>query len=83
MTKLSDEMLETLVNRLEGQCRLSPEQALEEAGLEPTDDRVEQLIYKVFCCEGCGWYASTEELNNNGPDGRELCDECSEDPEDE
>lgn len=28
----------------------------------------------AFCCQGCGWWCSTEELNNIGP--RDLCDEC-------
>jgi hypothetical protein len=29
-----------------------------------------------FCCEVCGWYSSTDELNNDGP--RDLCDQCNE-----
>jgi hypothetical protein len=29
-----------------------------------------------FCCDGCGWYCSTDELNNDTDES--LCDECNE-----
>ena len=51
---------------------------------EEQDDTVlmSELDELVFECEGCGWWCSTDELNNDGP--RQLCDECnSEDHEDE
>lgn len=28
-----------------------------------------------FCCDGCGWYCSTEELNNDTDEN--LCDDCN------
>lgn len=31
----------------------------------------------MFECDCCGWWCSTDELNNEDP-SRELCDECDE-----
>lgn len=44
---------------------------------EEIDDPALQAKLTDLCfeCDGCGWWASTEELHNDGP-SRELCDEC-------
>lgn len=84
MPKLTFEQLETAVNRLEGQCMVTVEQALEEQNLAHLFDDPEveaQIQEKVFLCEKCGWWAGTEELNNEGP--QELCDQCHEEEEDD
>lgn len=33
----------------------------------------------IFECEGCGWWCSTDELNNGG--ARNLCNDCEEEAE--
>lgn len=35
----------------------------------------------AFECDQCGWWCSTDELNNDGPCN--LCDECEPDDEDD
>lgn len=63
-------------------------QSLEEVVNHVTQGRVESLDAvdvktlaeideKVFCCEGCGWWCSTDELHNE--DDQQLCDDCEED----
>jgi hypothetical protein len=39
-----------------------------------TSDQVDEFDMLAFVCQGCGWWCSTDELNNIGP--RDLCDEC-------
>ena len=36
---------------------------------------LEELYGLAFECDCCGWWASTEELNDDS--GEELCDECN------
>lgn len=44
---------------------------------ECENDAVMSELYTLaFECDRCGWWASTEELNNE--DDEELCDECDE-----
>jgi hypothetical protein len=35
----------------------------------------------VFCCDGCGWWCGTEELNNLTDE--ELCDQCNDEREED
>lgn len=82
-------LVEIVAGRLEGQCVVSLEQALEEAVVElglpadaTTNKRVlEDIESKVFLCDGCGWYCSTDELHNMTMD--DLCDDCTEEDEDD
>ena len=32
----------------------------------------------VMCCELCGWWVDTEEINTDTPSGEALCDDCLE-----
>lgn len=34
-----------------------------------------------FCCDRCGWWCSSDELNNDT--GEELCDDCNGEDDDE
>lgn len=33
---------------------------------------------ELFCCDQCGWWCSTDELNNETSEN--LCDDCNMDP---
>lgn len=68
--------VEAVAERLIGTCVDSVESVCEEVGVNP-DDIAEELDNLMFCCDGCGWYCSTDELNNET--GEQLCDECNED----
>ena len=59
-----------LAYTLIGTCRSFP---LPEEELA-SQQEVEEFDSLAFCCQQCGWWCSTEELNNIGP--RDLCDEC-------
>ncbi len=42
---------------------------------EYEEGKLLEVVYGYcFECDCCGWWASTEELNNEGSE--ELCDEC-------
>lgn len=76
MTFLTHDQLEAVVYKLEGQCLLSLENVLEELGLEGMEndpDVCTQVDDRVFCCDECGWWCSTDELNDG-----QLCDDCNE-----
>lgn len=73
-------MADAIVARLEGQCMLSLESIIEEEGLvsgRERDELVERVEEQVFLCDGCGWWCSTDELNNETSD--QLCDDCKDD----
>lgn len=73
------ELAEKLAERLIGQCTVSLDEALNDAvGLDITTAPAELLAAidsRVFCCDGCSWYCSTDELMNET--GRDLCDDCN------
>jgi hypothetical protein len=70
-----------VADALEGQCVYDVDGMCEQ--LEVPDDLRDNARFlafidqKVFCCEQCGWFCSTDELNND--DGNELCDDCAND----
>lgn len=72
--------LDEVVDRLRGQCVIDFEMALEEVGVEATDENIELISEKVFLCSGCGWYSEVEDLYNTT--GEDLCDECTEENDD-
>lgn len=82
-----EQLVDLAVKRLEGQCMVASEEALEDAALALhlpvdaiNDQRVLELLDdQVFWCDECGWCCSTEELNNEGMDN--LCDDCKGDEE--
>lgn len=78
---MTGEQLEQIVQRLDGQCVVALEQAMEEAGVEETPENLERIDARVFCCEGCDWWCSTDELNNETD--KNLCDECAAEDHDE
>lgn len=68
--------LEEVVQRLTGQCTVTPERALEEIG-QLSDENLELVGTRIFECAECGWYAEVdEELHNET--GEDLCSECTE-----
>lgn len=56
---------------------------MEEEGLDfENQETVDRIEEHVFLCAGCGWWCSTDELNNETQE--DLCDDCDEkDEEDE
>lgn len=38
------------------------------------EGETEEFDRLAFSCDGCGWWCSTEELNNDTDD--QLCDDC-------
>jgi hypothetical protein len=73
MSRASD-----LAHDLIGTCNSFPIPSEE---LETTAELVE-FDSLAFCCDGCGWWVSTEELYNET--SRDLCQEChDEENEDE
>lgn len=46
----------------------------ERCGVELDDALEESILVRAFQCQACGWWHSTEELNNLTE--RELCDSC-------
>ncbi len=42
-----------------------------------TKEQAEEFDSIVFCCDQCGWWFSTDELNYDDT-GSMICDECSE-----
>lgn len=73
--------LEAVVERLRGQCIIDMEQALEEVGQTLTPENEQLLEARVFLCDECGWWCDVEELNNETD--RNMCDDCSEDDDDD
>lgn len=72
----AEKQAEAVADRIVNQCMISMEQACEELGINP-DDIADELDNLVFCCDECGWYCSTEELNNETD--QNLCDDCNDD----
>lgn len=77
---MTNEQLERIVERLEGQCMISVAEALEEEGL-PLEGNEERIAERVFECTQCGWTQSTDELNIH--DDEAICEQCLEEIEDE
>jgi hypothetical protein len=69
---------ENMAYELIGQC-MSLIVVAERLEIEVDDDLEESIGMRAFCCQGCGWWHSTEELNNLTE--KELCDTCLEDDE--
>lgn len=73
-----------VADRLIGQCMQDLDQVTEELGdelsipleLRRSSEFSATIDDLCFCCDGCGWWCSTEELNNEGPE--DLCDDCNE-----
>ena len=66
-----------LIKRLEGSC-LSLEEVLEEQEAEFEDMTAEdcgELDQTIMCCDSCGWWYETSEMNTDG--GDTLCEECA------
>lgn len=88
---LMDQVADKVVDRLEGTATGtildSVEEIAEELGL-PVEERERETLLaridrQIFSCDGCGWWCLTEELNNDGEFGEQLCDDCDEDKEDD
>ena len=77
---MTDEQLERVVERLEGQCQISVGEALAEEGL-PLEGNEERVAERVFECPRCGWTQSTDELNIH--DDEAVCEQCLEEIKDE
>ena len=78
MTLLSNDKLEAIVERLEGQCLIDLEQAMEEEGvihLLDDTDTLQQIDERIFQCEQCGWWCSTDELHDDS--NEKTCEDCS------
>lgn len=76
--KLTDEQLDKVADRLEGQCLLDLAAALNEQGIDETaidEELCEQVESRVFLCDQCGWWANADELNNETD--QQLCDQCA------
>jgi hypothetical protein len=66
---MSERTARELADELIGTCAIAfPAELLSEGELAKFDDL-------AFECEGCGWWCSTDELNNEH--GEQLCDECA------
>lgn len=65
MSRASD-----LADRLIGTC----DNVIVEEELETADDIVE-FDSLAFLCSACGWWCSTDELNNETSE--DLCDDCN------
>lgn len=85
MTTMSDpnqtyEFAVKVADRLVGQCMQDLDQVTEELNIPLEIRRSSEFTATIddlcFCCDGCGWWCSTEELNNEGPE--DLCDDCNE-----
>lgn len=77
--KFSPENVLKIAGMLIGQCQVSMDQAIEEVtGEELVTCPHEFLLSideRVFCCDGCGWYCSADELNNDSDE--QLCEDCA------
>jgi hypothetical protein len=72
---IADMVAEALI----GQCIKDIEQALEDVKHpEILDDKefLQLLDDRAFCCDGCGWWCSTDELNVDEDFGDQFCDDC-------
>lgn len=78
--QMSDEQLERIVERLEGQCQISIAQALEEEGL-PREGNEERIEERVFECTRCGWTISTDEQCLYQDEL--ICEQCEEEIKEE
>lgn len=65
--------IDEMVQELRGTCDDSLD---DEIDALPAEEQA-LLNEQIFRCEGCGWWCATDELNNDGPMQRELCDDCS------
>ena len=77
---MTEEQLERVVERLEGQCQVSIAEALAEEGL-PLEGNEERVAERVFECTRRGWIQSTDEINIH--DDEAICERCLEEIEDE
>lgn len=77
-------LADAVSSRLIGQCVIDLDQATEEEGDRlniPVETRQSASYLAAvdslcFCCDGCGWWCSTEELHNETD--QNLCDDCEE-----
>jgi hypothetical protein len=67
------DVAEDMAYELIGGC-LSMAIVAERCGVDLADALAESILNRAFQCQGCGWWHSTEELNNLTE--RELCDAC-------
>lgn len=67
------DVAEDMSYELIGGC-LSMAIVAERCGVDLDDALEESILNRAFQCQGCGWWHSTEELNNLTD--RELCDSC-------
>jgi len=79
-----DAMAQEAADALIGQCVISLEQWVEQSPHPEWIDSQDFLSawdQLAFLCDGCGWYCSTDELNND--EGGEVCEDCSEEGRDD
>lgn len=74
--------LADVIEDLKGQCVFDLEYFCEERLLgELTTNELNVVDNEVFCCEGCGWWCSIDEMAVNASEGL-YCDDCVEELED-
>ena len=78
---LTNEQVDTIADKLRGQCMLDVEQVCEQMEIDYDDVTIEDLRClddKVFCCELCNWWFEMSELSEDSEAGNKLlCEECA------
>jgi len=68
--------------QLVGTCKGLYELGEQYEALENDKEFCAELDAIAFCCEGCSWWSGIEDLHNERPDERWLCEECSDNEND-
>lgn len=78
---LTNEQIETICDKLRGQCLLDIEQVCDQMDIDFEELTIEDLRCiddKVFCCERCNWWMELSELAEAAEVGNSLfCEECA------
>lgn len=79
ITRTKADMADDIADRLVDQCMIDIGQAAEETNvpeeLRDDADLISLVEDRVFCCDGCGWWCSVDELNTETD--QQLCDDCN------
>lgn len=78
----NQEKAQIVAERITGTCMESPESICEELGFN-LDEIASDLDGLFFQCEGCGWYCSVDEANENPSGDGDLCDDCHTDDDED
>jgi len=82
---ITTEILETIVNNLQGTCMTSIEMELDKLDIdanELTPENEEYVYDRVRECDDCGWWVETGELELT-TDHLQVCGQCMSDHEPE